>query len=110
MNEPKERHPIDLGHGHRMSWVDWNPDVELNPQWRDLAPIERCVILVSHGTEEMGPCESGIWLARPGVDQIHEGSVWVVVQEEPLTISPSLLCKRCGDHGFIQNGRWVPAG
>lgn len=79
MNESKERHPIDLGHGHRMSWIDWNSDKELNPQWRDIAPIK------------------------------HEGSVWQVVQEEPLTISPSLLCKRCGDHGFIQNGRWTPA-
>jgi hypothetical protein len=30
---------------------------------------------------------------------------WELVTEEPLTISPSLLC-HCGDHGFIRNGRW----
>lgn len=26
-----------------------------------------------------------------------------------LTLSPSLLCTACGHHGFVQQGRWVPA-
>ena len=40
----------------------------------------------------------------------REGSlVWSVLQEEPLTLSPSLLCLACGHHGFIREGRWVPA-
>jgi hypothetical protein len=34
---------------------------------------------------------------------------WDVEQEEPLTISPSLLCHVCGNHGFIREGRWIPA-
>lgn len=29
--------------------------------------------------------------------------------EEHLTISPSLLCRTCGHHGFIRDGKWVPA-
>lgn len=29
--------------------------------------------------------------------------------EEHLTVTPSLLCQSCGHHGFITNGRWVPA-
>jgi hypothetical protein len=29
--------------------------------------------------------------------------------EEHLTVSPSLLCRTCGNHGFIRDGRWVPA-
>jgi hypothetical protein len=29
--------------------------------------------------------------------------------EATLTLSPSLLCMRCGDHGFIRNGKWVKA-
>lgn len=32
-----------------------------------------------------------------------------VEQEDPLTVSPSILCPDCGLHGFIQHGRWVPA-
>lgn len=34
---------------------------------------------------------------------------WDVLAEEPLTLSPSLLCRLCGSHGFIRDGKWVPA-
>ena len=34
---------------------------------------------------------------------------WDVQGLVPLTISPSLLCRICGNHGFIRNGVWVPA-
>ena len=34
---------------------------------------------------------------------------WVVEQEEPLTLSPSVLCRTCGNHGFVRDGKWVPA-
>lgn len=33
---------------------------------------------------------------------------WTVVSIDPLTLSPSLLCRQCGHHGHIINGRWVP--
>ncbi len=33
---------------------------------------------------------------------------WDVTSLAPLTISPSLLCRACGHHGFIRNGEWVP--
>ena len=34
---------------------------------------------------------------------------WTVQQREPLTISPSILCKQCGTHGFFREGKWVGA-
>lgn len=34
---------------------------------------------------------------------------WTLVSENPLTLAPSLLCTVCGDHGFIRDGKWVPA-
>lgn len=34
---------------------------------------------------------------------------WEVISVEPLTLSPSLLCRACGSHGFIRDGKWVPA-
>lgn len=34
---------------------------------------------------------------------------WTVESTEPLTLSPSLLCRGCGNHGWIREGRWVPA-
>jgi hypothetical protein len=32
---------------------------------------------------------------------------WDVIQREPLTLTPSLLCTACGSHGYITDGRWV---
>jgi hypothetical protein len=34
---------------------------------------------------------------------------WNVVSLDPLTLSPSVLCRTCQLHGFIRDGRWVPA-
>lgn len=34
---------------------------------------------------------------------------WDVVSEDPLTLTPSVLCRKCGNHGFIRDGRWVAA-
>lgn len=39
----------------------------------------------------------------------NEDDGWDVLSVNPLTLSPSLLCKACGHHGFIRQGRWVPA-
>ena len=35
---------------------------------------------------------------------------WTVVNPEPaaLTLSPSVLCRTCGAHGYFTNGQWVP--
>lgn len=37
------------------------------------------------------------------------GDGWRVTNGTPLTVSPSLRCKVCGHHGYIQDGRWLPA-
>ena len=34
---------------------------------------------------------------------------WVVEQVQPLTLSPSILCRACQFHGHIREGKWVPA-
>jgi hypothetical protein len=57
------------------------------------------------------PCEGFIAFAGGAwANEFKENPiiVWEVQSFEPLTCSPSLLCS-CGDHGFIQNGRWVLA-
>ena len=33
----------------------------------------------------------------------------VVEQEEPLTIVGAIFCPDCGLHGFVRNGKWMPA-
>jgi hypothetical protein len=42
-------------------------------------------------------------------DPIIHGAVWELNSFEPLDVSPSLLCQTCGAHGFIKQGKWIPA-
>lgn len=37
------------------------------------------------------------------------GKGHTVTAEDPLTITPSILCPDCGDHGFVTDGRWIGA-
>lgn len=56
------------------------------------------------------PNEYGSWVAFRGMNPAGPaGRGWVVESEEPLTLSPSLLCMTCGHHGFIRDGKWIPA-
>jgi hypothetical protein len=34
---------------------------------------------------------------------------WDLLSEDPLTLSPSLLCTACQHHGFIREGKWIQA-
>lgn len=45
----------------------------------------------------------------PGYIPFGPPQGWTLEKLEPLTLSPSLLCRQCGHHGFIRDGRWVPA-
>lgn len=39
----------------------------------------------------------------------YDGHHWRVREWVPLTLDGSLLCRACGRHGFIRDGRWVVA-
>lgn len=57
------------------------------------------------GVEGAPPChENGSWIPTHA-----EAEAWTLVSLEPLHLEPSLLCRACGDHGFIRDGKWVPA-
>lgn len=38
---------------------------------------------------------------------LQTGAGHTIVQRDPLTIEPSLLCDDCSTHGFVRNGKWV---
>jgi hypothetical protein len=50
--------------------------------------------------------ERGVVICAPAL-QLDGGHH--IDQEDPLTISPSILCPDCQTHGFVRNGRWVVA-
>ena len=98
---------IDLGHGHTLKFTSWSPDRELNPQYINVPDISPIGAVIDTGND----CRSGIMFDLPGVREVigPNRPVWQVISWEPLTLSPSLLCQLCGDHGFIREGKWVPA-
>lgn len=58
------------------------------------------------GIEGAPECHGGNGSWIPTHDEDHG---WTVVSLDPLTLTPSLACRVCGDHGFIREGTWVPA-
>lgn len=104
--------PLDLGRGHVLTYVAWSPDRALNPHYAHLADVEHYGAIIEHPRLDTGePCDGG-FLLFVGVVQ-HELApdrpVWRVLSWEPLSLMPSVLCRRCGDHGFVAAGQWVPA-
>ena len=101
---------IDLGHGHTLTFACWSPDRELNPQYEGLPDVERYSALIEHTAPDGTPCAGAVTFAGEVQARIEPNRpVWSVQSWEPLTLSPSVLCRRCGDHGFIREGKWVPA-
>lgn len=110
----EESKGIDLGHGHTLRWCAWAPDLELNPQYAHLAdqlPAEHFMASIDHTAPGGSPCTSAATLDSEIARAIGmpDKALWQVESMDPLTLSPSLLCGRCGDHGFVRAGRWVPA-
>lgn len=110
------KHEIDIGHDHFIAYFRWAPD-DL-PANREhfgypLPVVEKAGVFVRHPNLKVPGelCESAINFDIPEMvkAKLGAGHVWQVHSFDPLTVSPSLLCMRCGDHGFIRDGRWVPA-
>jgi hypothetical protein len=117
-----------LGAGHTLIWTEWLPDLDLNPQYRDVPSLqthEHYGAIIRHpagphvkpwATDFCGEgiCEGGVVFdtatarAMHAISAIGGTAVWTVQSWDPLTISPSILCE-CGDHGFIRGGEWIPA-
>lgn len=78
-----EQMGADIGHGITIRWTD-----DRNLLWKH------------------PECRSWSSLSF----DIPPGTGHVLVQRDPLTIRGSLLCPMgCGKHGFITDGKWVPA-
>lgn len=94
MNEIQE-----LGDGHYIHLV----------YYRDDQPVG---CNVHHLTKEGKPCVGWVAFAdTPWSRQFNPDGIqtWDVPSRDPLTLTPSIACRGCGDHGFITNGKWVRA-
>lgn len=106
---------LDLGHDHFLRYFRWAPDdLPANRELygTPLPNVEKAGAGVRHKRADNGEwCESAVHFDIPEAILMREDPrrLWQVESWDPLTLSPSLLCRRCGDHGFIRAGRWVPA-
>jgi len=95
---------IDLGDSRTLHFFPWEGDAAVaftmyHPSAKDTK---------SHKSGEQ--CSSGGYLAVAECPpMIPDSQRWTVESWFPLTLSPSILCLRCGDHGFIRDGKWVSA-
>lgn len=86
--------------------------------------MERAGAIVGHVRPDDGAyCEGAIIFDSSTMRRLNPARPrWQVLSWEPLTLTPSLLCKarrfgpdgpipgtECGDHGFIRGGRWERA-
>lgn len=53
-----------------------------------------------------GWCLSTVPFASKGA---NDGRGWDVTSTNPLSLSPSVLCRACGRHGWLVDGEWVDA-
>jgi hypothetical protein len=74
--------------------------VSIHAMYHGPGSVEPDAFLVAHGWRQ----HLIIINLDPGF-----GPAWRVEQDDPLTLEPSIACRDCGLHGFIQHGRWVAA-
>lgn len=99
MGEPSERADwTDAGHGVRFKfWTIAGEARPLGMNYEHPPPGKDGASCV--GSISFPNGDGGDW----------DRESWTVESLTPLTLSPSLACRRCGHHGFFRDGRWVPA-
>lgn len=104
MTDNAEHTHLDLGNGHKLSWLGTRDD------------DRRVGAIIDHLKADGTWCAGGVqWDAEYYKDfKRGDGSplpMWTLesTADDHITISPSILCNLCGDHGFIRDGKWVPA-
>lgn len=90
----------DLGHD---MW--WTKVMDADGNWIGILEWHECIASQNH-------TDSGLSAGGVNFENAPEsvrGARWHKSSDDPLTITPSILCRTCGLHGFITKGRWVPA-
>jgi hypothetical protein len=103
---------IDIGDNHFIEYTHWHPeDLEANRlrYGVPLPDVPKAGLILRHLKPSGEGCSSGLFFDLPEIRKHWPSGAkfWKVESWEPLTISPSVLCLTCGDHGFIREGRWV---
>jgi len=106
---------MDFGSGVSGRFHGWAPDrsIEGNRiRYEGVPDIEKVGMSFNHPRvdDPNQQCGGFVTFDSPSARQVFPGyAFWNVESWEPMTLSPSLLCRTCGRHGFIRQGKWVEA-
>ncbi len=108
----KPSNAVDMDDGLWYAWMQWSPDRELNPQYEGIPDVKHFALIFYHPTPDGGFHEASLTVKGPVQEKLSpDKPKWDVIQMEPLTLSPSILCTAekggCGAHGHIREGKWV---
>lgn len=97
---------VDLGHGCAYSRL-----LDRDGNWVGIHEWHVCSARDVPGLYGDGMTAGFIPFDTPEARAVttEQGPKWTVESWDPLTLSPSLQCRSCAHHGFIREGRWVPA-
>lgn len=97
--EDNVKDELDLGDGHKIVFAEYDGEKHVGGDVQHPPVAGKCD---GHGWV---PFEGRAW------ERAFEGTIasWKIESADPLTLSPSILCRACGDHGFIRNGKWERA-
>lgn len=89
---------LDIGDEHEIEFVSYKDD--------DCTGIN-----VFHKTTDGKDCIGWVPFRGRLWESGFAGKIeaWNVLSMEPLTLSPSIACRACKDHGYIRNGKWERA-
>lgn len=116
-NEYMSSYDIDLGSNHYLTYFSWEPDRDLNPQYDGIGDEPKAGATIYHKKPDGSDCAGAVNFDTPNMQKLsavgvaagHPARVmWKVLSWDPLTLDPSIACS-CGDHGYIREGKWVPA-
>lgn len=94
-----------LTEDQKLGILDLGQDVRVMLTYRHGKPVG---LTNSHATEEFGECGGSVTFDVPEAEGIA-GPRWTLHSLDPLHVEPSVLCRRCGHHGWIRNGQWESA-
>ena len=96
-----ERHALYLGDEH---WLNWAVATREGP---------RIGAIIFHRRRDGQPgylgngwCATTSWFDREHAPAGR--TIWTLqgAPDEHITLSPSIVCVECGDHGFVVAGKW----
>lgn len=111
----RRKSDLDLGHGIWLRFYAWTPEDLPANRARYGTPLPRvaragAIFVHPRADGTPGECYGSVRFALPEMAALGDAApTWQVQSWDPLTLSPSILCRECGAHGFVREGRWVPA-